>query len=116
MLIVDRVELLQVGAYHLDLSLDELRKFLLCRQDDLLVFGCLLQPSQARLRLVEHPHGNELGARDAELRIGPIEDVVDQLSEEIGARGWRAFDQRSLASVFAIERIFSTQRKPCAGQ
>ena len=44
MLMVDSVELLQVGAYHLDLALDELRELLLCRQDNLLVFRGLLQP------------------------------------------------------------------------
>ena len=42
MLVVDRVELLQVRPHHLDLALDEFREFLLCRQDDLLVCGCFL--------------------------------------------------------------------------
>ena len=39
MLMVDSVELLQVRPYHLDLALDEPREFLLCRQDNLLMFG-----------------------------------------------------------------------------
>jgi hypothetical protein len=43
MLVVDRVELLQVRPYHFDLAVDETREFLLCCHDDLLVFGCLLQ-------------------------------------------------------------------------
>jgi hypothetical protein len=81
MLVVDSVELLQVGPYDLDLDFDELREFLLCRQDDLLVFRGFLQPSQARLRLVEHPHGNKLGGRNAVFWASLIDHAVDQLPE-----------------------------------
>ena len=55
MLVVDGVELLQVKPYHLDLALDELREFLLCRQDNLLVFRGLLQPSLARAMPYSRP-------------------------------------------------------------
>ena len=49
MLVVDGVELLQVRPHHFDLTLDELRELLLRRQDELLVFGRLLQLARAML-------------------------------------------------------------------